>query len=166
MDKLIAIPAVLLLLMMQIGIFSNLTLLHGSPDVVLVAVIAWALNDRVKTGWLWGIMAGVAVGFVSALPFVAVIACYVAITWFARFLQRRVWQTPLLAMFMTTLLGTLMMTGIALLNLSFDGGGVSIQTAFSQIILPTVLMNLMISLPIHFIFIDFADWVYPLEEES
>ena len=136
------------------------------PDVVLVAVIAWALNNRVKTGWLWGIMAGVAVGFVSALPFVAVLACYIAITGFARYLQRRVWQAPLLAMFMTTLLGTLMMAGIAILNLSFDSGGFSLQMAFSQIVLPTVLMNLMISLPIHFIFIDFADWVYPLEEES
>lgn len=166
MDKLIAIPAVLLLLMVQIGIFSNLTLLNGTPDVVLVAVIAWALNDRVKTGWLWGILAGIAVGFVSALPFVAVLAGYIAITGFARFLQKRVWQAPLLAMFMTTLLGTLMMTGIALLNLSFDGGGFSLQTAFSQIVLPTILMNLMISLPIHFIFIDFADWVYPFEEES
>ena len=166
MDTLIAFPAVLILFMMQIGIFSNLTLLHGAPDVVLVAVIAWALNERVKTGLLWGILAGVLVGFVSALPFVAVLAGYVAITAFARFLQRRVWQAPLLAMFMTTLLGTLLMAGIAMMNLSVESSGFSLQEALSQIVLPTILMNLMISLPIHFIFIDFADWVYPLEEES
>jgi len=166
MDTLIAIPAVILLFMLQIGIFSNLTLLHGAPDVVLVAVIAWALNERVKTAWLWGILAGVLVGYVSALPFVAVLAGYIFITGFARYLQRRVWQAPLLAMFMTTLLGTLIMAGIAILNLSFDSGSFSLQTAFSQIVLPTILMNLMISLPIHFIVIDFADWVYPLEDES
>ena len=166
MDKLIAVPAVLILFMMQIGIFSNLTLLHGAPDVVLVAVIAWALNERVKTGWLWGVLAGVLVGFVSALPFVAVLAGYIAITGFARYLQRRVWQAPLLAMFMTTLLGTLVMAGIAIMNLSFESNSFSLQEAFSQIVLPTILMNLMISLPIHFIFIDFADWVYPLEDES
>jgi rod shape-determining protein MreD len=165
MDKLIAVPIVLVLFMLQIGIFSNLRLLHGTPDVMLVAVIAWALNDRVKTGWLWGIMAGMLVGYASALPFVAVLAGYVAITGFARFLQRRVWQAPLLAMFMTTLLGTLMMAGITILSLSFGGSSFSFQTAISQIILPTVLMNLMLALPIHFIFIDFADWVYPLEEE-
>lgn len=166
MDTLIAFPAVLILFMMQIGIFSNLTLLHGAPDVVLVSVIAWALNERVKTGLLWGILAGVLVGFVSALPFVAVLAGYVAITGFAKLLQRRVWQAPLLAMFMTTLLGTLLMAGIAIMNLSVESGGFSLQEALSQIVLPTILMNLMISLPIHFIFIDFADWVYPLEDES
>ena len=166
MDKLIAIPAVVLLFMMQIGIFSNMTLLHGTPDVVLVAVIAWALNERVKTGWLWGIAAGLLVGFASALPFVPVLVGYIAITGFARYLQRRVWQAPLLAMFVTTLLGTLIMAGIAILKLNFDGGRVGLQIAISQIVLPTVLLNLMISLPIHYIFIDFADWVYPLEDES
>jgi rod shape-determining protein MreD len=166
MDKIIAIPAVLILLMMQIGIFSNLTLLRGTPDVVLVAVIAWALNGRVKTGWLWGIMAGVLVGFVSALPFVAVLIGYIAITGFARYLQRRVWQAPLLAMFITTLIGTLIMAAIGILNLTFDVGRFSLEVAVSQIVLPTILMNLMVSLPIHYIFTDFADWVYPLEEES
>lgn len=165
MDKLIVVIAVVLLLMMQIGIFSNLTLLHGTPDVMLVALIAWALNDRVKTGWLWGILSGILIGFVSALPFVLVLIGYVSITGFAIFFRQRVWQAPLLAVFMMTLFGSLIMMGLALVNLGFSGGGFSLEAAFSQIVLPTVLMNLMIALPIHYIFLDFADWLYPLEEE-
>ncbi|MCD4673320.1 MAG: rod shape-determining protein MreD [Anaerolineaceae bacterium] len=166
MDKLLAILSVFILLMLQIGIFSNLRLLHGTPDVVLVAVIAWALNERVKTSWIWGIAAGVMVGFVSALPFGAVLAGYIAITGFARYLQKRVWQTPLLAMFISILFGTLLMAGIAIVDLTFGGAAFEVQNAFSQIILPTILLNLMISLPIHFLFIDFADWAYPLKDEA
>jgi rod shape-determining protein MreD len=166
MDKLLAIPSIILLMMLQIGIFSNITLIHGRPDIVLVAVIAWALNERVKSAWEWAIFAGLAMGFISALPAGAVLAGYVAITGFARLLQKRVWQTPLLAMFVTTLLGTLIMMGIAIVDLRFNGSTFLFKDALSQIVLPTVLMNLMIALPIHILFLDFADWVYPIKDET
>ena len=117
MDKLLAIPVILVLVILQIGIFGNLTLLHGSPDIVLVAVIVWALNERVESGWSWGIVAGLMVGFISAHPLVAILAGYLAVTGFARYLHKRVWQAPILAVLVTTLFGTLVMAAIAMIDL-------------------------------------------------
>lgn len=165
MDKLLAAPVLVVLMMLQIGIFSNVRLLQGTPDVMLVAVVVWALNERVKSAWIWGIAAGLLVGFISVLPLVPVLGGYVLITGFARILQKRVWQTPLLATFVTTLLGTLVMMVIAMVDLRFKGAGFAAGVAISEIVLPTVLVNLAISLPIHFLMLDFADWVYPLKDE-
>ena len=165
MDKLLAIPVVLVLVMLQIGIFGNLTLLHGSPDIVLVAVIVWALNERVESGWSWGIAAGLMVGFISAHPLIAILAGYLLVTGFARYLHKRVWQAPFMAVLITTLFGTVVMATIALTDLRLRGSGYLLEDAVLQIVLPSLLMNLLFALPIHILFLDFVDWVYPLKDE-
>ncbi len=68
MSVLLAFPVLLVTLMLQMVVASRLTLLQGSVDLVLLTLVAWALQERARTAWIWALIAGVAVSFISALP--------------------------------------------------------------------------------------------------
>ena len=57
----ISIPILGSLLILQTVILSRITLLHGSADLIMLAVISWALQKRVKTAWFWAIIEQLAI---------------------------------------------------------------------------------------------------------
>ena len=66
MATFIAFPVLGVLLMLQMAAFSNLKILNGTADVILLAVAAWALQERVKNGFVWAIIGGAMVTLISA----------------------------------------------------------------------------------------------------
>ena len=66
MAVLIAIPIMGVLAILQSSLVSRLPLLQGTPDLVMLAIIAWALQKRVQTAWQWSIIGGLVVSFYSA----------------------------------------------------------------------------------------------------
>ena len=107
MTTLLAIPILGILLVLQSAIFSQIPLLQGTTDLVLLALVAWSLQRRVRTAWQWGIIGGLLVGFVSAVPFFVYVVGYLLAVGFSLLLRQRIWQVPLLAMFIATFFGTL-----------------------------------------------------------
>ncbi len=69
MGYLAAFPVLGLSLMLQLAVFSRLPLLHGTADLVLLVLVCWALQDRVKSHWFWTLLAGGMVTLASGLPF-------------------------------------------------------------------------------------------------
>ncbi len=121
MSTLIAIPILGLLVMLQSAIVSRIPLLHGTTDLVLLALLAWALQKRVQTAWRWVIIGGLLVNIASSLPPLIPLVGYALSTGFALLLRRRVWQVPLLAMFTATFIGTLITQTVALAALLLTG---------------------------------------------
>lgn len=161
MAVLIAVPVLALLVMIQSAVFSKIPLLQGTTDLVLVALLAWALQKRVRTAWFWAIMAGLLVGYVSALPFGAVLVGYLLAVGLAVLLKQRVWQVPILAMLVATFFGTLMVNLIAILALQLTDTPISFWEAINLVTLPSVLLNLLIAIPLYALFSDLANWLYP-----
>jgi hypothetical protein len=67
-------------------------------------------------------------------------------------------------MFVVTMIGTLFQQFIYVLTLQIDGAPVSWQASFDLIILPSILMNLIFSLPMYAIVNDLVGRIYPLED--
>ncbi|MBK7451774.1 MAG: hypothetical protein IPJ47_21135 [Anaerolineales bacterium] len=107
MRNLIAFPLLGLAVILQSAVVSQVKLLSGYADLPLVLLAAWALQERVKTSWHWGVLVCLYVGFVSSLSVPVIVIGYLAVVFLARVLQRRVWQAPLLAMFSVVFLGTI-----------------------------------------------------------
>jgi hypothetical protein len=101
---LVAIPILGLAVIIQTSIIERIDLLNGAADLVLLLTTAWCLQERVRGAWVWGIIAGLLVGFVSGIPWYVPLAGYLVIVGLARILAHRVWQAPLLAMFTVTLI--------------------------------------------------------------
>lgn len=161
MAVLLAAPILALLIMLQSAVLSKVPLLQGTTDLVLVALLAWALQKRVRTAWFWAIMGGLFVGYVSAVPFGAVLVGYLLAVGLAILLKQRVWQVPILAMLVSTLFGTLLVNLVVISAMRVTDITLPFWEAINLVTLPSVLLNLLIAIPFYALFGDLANWLYP-----
>ena len=165
MPILLAFPILGLLVILQSALASRVQLLHGTVDLVLLALLAWAVQERVKTSWHWAVIAGMMMGVASALPLGAALAGYLAATGLALIFRRLIWQVPLLAMVTCTFLGTVLTHAIDIAALRFSGSAIPWVQALNLVTLPSALLNLLLALPMYALLGDLAKWVYPQELE-
>lgn len=166
MRNLIAFPVIVLAVILQSAVVSRVTLLAGFGDLPMVMLAAWALQDNVDSAWHWAAATAVLVGFLSGLPWLVYVLGYVLVVAMAKALRMRVWQAPLLAMFSVTFLGTVLVNMLSLFVLRVFGVAIPLQDAFGLLVLPGVLLNLLLAIPVYAVMRDVAHWVYPsLEAE-
>ncbi|HEX2979432.1 MAG TPA: hypothetical protein VHO48_04125 [Anaerolineaceae bacterium] len=162
---LLGIPVFALTLIVQSSIVSRMPLLHGTADLVLLVLAAWSLQENVTTSWQWALIAGLLVSFVSGLPSFTPLIGYFVINTFARILRKQIWQTPILAMFATTVFGTLTMHVMTFAILQVTGVSLPVFQSLNLITLPSALLNLILAVPIYAAMKDFASWLYPVNIE-
>ncbi|MBL8102011.1 MAG: hypothetical protein JNM02_05750 [Anaerolineales bacterium] len=164
MRNTIAFPLLGLAVILQSSVVSQMRLISGYADLPLLVVAAWALQERVKSAWHWGIVACVMIGFVSSMPWLVVGIGYLGVVFLAQTLQRRVWQAPLLAMFSVIFIGTLFIHLLSFGVLSLLGTPYPFNDVIGLVTLPSLLLNMLFSIPVYALMRDLARWVYPLEE--
>lgn len=162
---LLSFPILAIVLMLQTVIVSSLPLLSGYADLILLVLVAWALQERARSAWAWALFGGVMVSFVSAAPLGTPLVGYLAVTAIARLFRRRVWQTPILSMFFVTFLGSLITQGLIMGALIFEGTPLPLGDSVNLVVMPATLLNLLLALPVYAVIADLAQWVYPEEVE-
>jgi len=162
--SLIAFPLLALVIILQSTVVSQMMLLSGYADLMLVILAAWALKADAATAWLWAVLGGVLVSFVSGMPWPVTMFGYLFTVLLAQLLRQRVWQAPLLAMFSVTFIGSLTMGILALFVLTVLGTPLPIGDTLGLIVLPSVLLNLLFAVPVYAIMRDLAQWISPVQE--
>jgi len=157
----LSIPVLGLLVIIQSAVLSRMPLIHGTTDAILVALVAWAVQVRVKSIWQWTIVGGILVNIFSALPLGIALLGYLLTSGMVIVLRRWLWRVPLLAMITATLLGTLLSQSVDILALRLVGTSLPIISAFNEIILPSALLNLLLAIPLYVMIADLAKWAYP-----
>jgi rod shape-determining protein MreD len=165
MATLLSLPILGILVIFQTAVASRVNLLQGSVDLVMLALIAWALQPRVTNAWQWALVGGLLVNIPSSMPLGVPLLGYLAATGVALALRRRVWQVPMLAMLVATLVGTLLTLGISWVALQIIGVSLPVFPSFYLVILPSALLNLLLAIPIYTLAGDLASWLYPQELE-
>jgi rod shape-determining protein MreD len=160
---LVAIPILGLAIMLQTSIIERINLLNGAADLVLLITAAWCLQERARGAWVWGVLAGILVGFVSGTQWYVPLGGYLVIVGLARILAHRVWQAPLLAMFTVTLMGTMVLLMFTFMERTLLEVPLPINVSFVQIILPSILLNLLLAIPVHSMIRDLVNRLYPQE---
>jgi hypothetical protein len=89
---------------------------------------------------------------------------YFAVVYIAQTLQKRVWQAPLLAMFSVTFLSTLFVHILSFVVLRLLGTPLVFGDVIGLITLPSLLLNMLLSIPVYAFMRELARWVYPAEE--
>ena len=161
----LAIPLLGLLVILQSAILSQVRLLNGTVDLVLLVLVAWSVQERVKTAWHWAVIGGLLISLASALPLSASLAGYLLATGGALVLRRALWQRPLLAMVTATFLGTLITHAVTVAALQLTGTPIPLEQAINTITLPSALLNLLLAIPVYAWIGDLANWLYPQEIE-
>jgi rod shape-determining protein MreD len=161
MIHLLGLPILVILLVLQTAIVSQIPLLQGTADLILLALVAWALQKRVNSAWAWGITGGLLVGLVSAIPFPVYLTGYLMAVAIAVLLRQRIWNVPFLAMTIATLAGTLIIHGLTFLYFRLIDTNIGISNSINLVTLPSMLLNLILSIPFYLIFSDLARTLYP-----
>lgn len=151
---------------LQNAVFSQTTLISGTADVILLFLAAWSLQEQVKNSWLWTIVAGVLISLTSAMPFYAPLIGYLGVVGISKLLQVRIWRVPILAMFIVTLLGTIFQHGVYIIMLQISGASIPWVVSIDQVVLPSLLLNLIFALPMYAIVNELVGRIYPLEVET
>jgi hypothetical protein len=163
MPILISIPILGLLIMFQTAVVSRIHLLQGTADLVLLVLSAWTLQERVSSAWQWSIIAVLLLSLTTALPLPALAVAYLGVTGMALIARRHVWQLPILAMLITTFTGTLIVQVVSVFTLWLEGTSLSIIEALNLVLLPSLLLNLLLAIPIYAVLGDLANWLHPKE---
>ena len=164
MRNLVAVPVILLTVILQTAVISRVYLLSGVADLPLVMLAAWALQEGVDSAWHWAIATGLLIGFISGISWVVPVITYMAVVLLAYLFQRRVWQAPLLAMFSITFIGTILVGMFSVGVLRFSEVDLPISDVLGLVMLPSVLLNMLLAIPVYAVMRDLARWVYPAPE--
>jgi hypothetical protein len=165
MPVLISLPILGLLVMVQSAVVSRIHLLQGTADLVLLALGAWTLQERVSSAWQWCIIAVLLLSLVTALPLPALAVAYLLTTGLALVVRRHIWQVPILAMLITTFAGTLIIQVVSVVAIWLDGTSLPLIESLNLVLLPSLLLNLLLALPMYAIMGDLANWLHPKEIE-
>lgn len=165
MPVLISLPILGFLIMFQSAVVSRIHLLQGTADLVLLSLAAWTLQERVSSAWQWSIIAVLLLSLVTAVPLPALALAYLAVTGISWLVRRRIWQVPILAMLIATFTGTLVVQLVTMAALWMTGTSLPVVESINLVLLPSLLLNLLLAIPIYTIFGDLANWLRPKEIE-
>ena len=163
MTAVISIPILGIISILQSAVVSRLPLNRGTADLVLVVLVALALQKSVKETWQWSIVGGMFTDFISGLPFGVFTISYIAATAMATFLRNRIWRFSFLMQLLVVLIGTLISHGITIIILFLQGGLLELGTVLRVITLPSIILNFMLSLPVYILTQDIVQQISPQE---
>jgi hypothetical protein len=157
----VSLPVFIGLTVLQSGILSHMRLLDGPVDLTLLVIVSWSLQERVKSPLSWALSGGLIASLGTALPFGTLIGIYIMVSGLCLYLKRVIWKVPAFAMLSATFLGTIMVYFISYLVISLNGDFLPILDVMNLVVLPSLLLNILAALPVHFLVSDLANWIYP-----
>lgn len=163
MATLLPLVSLITAAILQTTIVSQITMLQGSADLVLLTLVSWVLLERTDTHWRWGLLAGILIGAVSAIPIFVPVVGYSLVVGFIWLLQTRIWQAPVLILFSATLFGNFVVYGLELGYVWFSGATFNFIDVLNLVLLPSLVLNMLLVLPLYGFINELAKQVYPME---
>jgi len=165
MSYLLAIPITLILLLLQTTLGGQVRLLNGSADLLLIWLAGWGLFSKDRSIWFWIIFAGLAVSYVSALPWYVTLIAYLAAGLLSRIIQSRLWNTPLMSLFLVTIVSSVILYGLSYIGLTLNGYSFIWKDTLVQVIIPSVFLNMLTGIIFYPLVRDTAQWAFRTEVE-
>ena len=159
-EVIIGFPILAAAAFIQVSIFGQIRLLDGTTDLIMLCMIAWSINDRTKYAWILTIAGGLIMTYISAMPMNGYMWMYLVIWLIIRFIRNHVWQMPLILMLFMTIIGTAIVSVGTLALLFLQNASVNYADAFRQIIIPSMVMNILLAIPIYAFLNDVVNTLY------
>lgn len=161
MSVILSIPTLGLMAVVQSAVVSRLPLIRGTADLMLVLLVAIALQKSVTTAWQWSVVGGLMIDFLSGLPFGVFTFSYLLATGAALLIKERVWRYSFLMQLLVVFVGTLIAHGLAFIIQFLQGGSLNLGEVLQLITLPSIILNSMLSVPVYILVQDVLEQVSP-----
>ena len=164
-ELLVASVLMIITTLFQAAFISQVRILNGMADLVLLLLISWLHIDKTRHRWILAIMAGILSGLISAIPYWVFIPVYLAITYIINFLRQRIWQVPMVVLFLSSIIGSSLIYGSQYIYLLATGVQIPLADSLNLVILPSVVLNLILILPVYAVTSEIAKILYREEVE-
>lgn len=164
MSQLASIPVLLILISLQLTVSSKFPIMNGFADLVILWLSAWIVQARVKNGWIWFLVAILFSTYVSGIQWYVIVIGYLLILILGIFIKKRLWQSPLLSYYLVLIVGSLAFYIITFFSLRISGIALDFPQTFRIVIMPSLILNLILSIPVYLIAKDMTLWLFPYEE--
>lgn len=160
MSNFLSVPLLALAAALQVSLAPYISILGGTPDLVLLVVVAWSLNVPLEQGILWAVVGGLCKDLLSAAPLGTSIIGMVLLLSFVSLVRQQLYSVGVFTLVWVIMLGTVIQFSTTLLILFTSG----FQPAFgsqlgynvvfleiSTILLPTIVYNLIGIFPMYWL---------------
>lgn len=154
-------------MILQIVVISDIHLIQGTADIILLIYIAWSINKKTKYNAELALIAGMLMSFVTAIPYYIVIPAYLAVFFLNRIIILKFFDISILKTAISILISTLGYLGLSYVYLwIIKGTTITIPDAFGMVIVPSMLMNMAFALPVFAIMREVISLIYPEYNEA
>lgn len=147
MSYLVGIPLLGVLVALQSSLVGHLQLLDGRPDLVLLAVVGWALTGRGQEAMVLGFVGGMLLDSFSLVPLGWTAIVMVLITAMISYSEGQFWGANPLMQLAAVLAASVVFHLAGMLVLLLMGRQVDWTLMVSRILLPSAFLNLLLALP-------------------
>ena len=147
MTYVIGIPSIALLAVLQTSLVSHLRLLEGRPDLVLLAIVAWALTGKGHEAMIVGFAGGLFLDAFSTVPLGVSSAALVMVAAIVSYSEGQFWGINPIMQLAAVLVSSVVFYAVIIFALVTIGQPVDLQQALSRIVLPSLFVNLILALP-------------------
>lgn len=158
MGGFLSLPVLLLAVAVQTAIVPQFSLLGGQPDLIFLLVVSWSLNAPLEQGIIWAFVGGVSRDLMSAAPLGTSTLGMVIVIFGMYRLRSQIYSVGFFTLVWVVFLGTLIYQFLILIIVMAAGfapafadrlGYGIVLDEISHIILPTVVYNLVVMLPVY-----------------
>ena len=154
--------------MIQLGIFSNIQILSGKVDLLMLGMIAWIVQKKTNLIdiSIYAIITIVFINLISAEALIIILILYAMIAIIVYWSKNNIQQLPIVSMLIFSAIFTFIHLGMFALYMQLSGISINFQVVFQSFILPSMIFNLVAAIPMYLLVNELHHWVYPLEEEA
>lgn len=135
------------LAVLQASLLSHLRLLEGRPDLILLAVVGWALTGRGQQAMVWGFFGGIFLDLMSGMPLGVSSSAFVLVGLAVSASEGRFWSVNPLMQLAGALVGSLILYLLTMGALLLAGHPLDLTRAVTSVALPGTFLNLLLALP-------------------
>ena len=139
------IPFLALLAIFQATAAPQIRIAGGSLNLLLLCVMSWEQIEARGEGYVWAFIGGLSLDLISGGPFGASILGLLAAVFIASRLGGGLFRDRFFLPLVTAVAGTFAYNGVYLIVLRFFGVQVNLVDAIVQVILPSALLNMLVS---------------------
>ena len=158
LKDLISIPVMLLLSVLQMAAISRINLINGAADLVLLAIAAWGVKEKSSNVYVWAVVGGLLISFITGMPLLSPLIPYLFSAFITCKLAKILWQSPLLALIVSMIAGTLFQHFFYIVILQISGLNIGFIESMVNVTLPSLLLNFFFMFPVYVVINDIWVW--------
>ncbi|MDX1994943.1 MAG: rod shape-determining protein MreD [bacterium] len=149
MGNFLSLPILVIAAALQASLGKQILLLGGAPDLVFLLILSWSINAELEESVLWAFVGGICLDLLSAAPTGASIPGILIVIFGVSGLGQQVYRIGLIFLIGLVLVGSLVQQLIFAIIMATLGYPTLTLETVTYVILPTVLYNLLLVLPVY-----------------